>query len=160
TPSAAASITPPKPPVITIAPRSPNPLPMIRASSQIESSTSVPGPITLTYRPSKVPISLLSTAMAFEEPGGQLPLTFPLDDPSGSAHELVPDQPVRRLRNLNASRYTVRFHPAGGVDRVAPYVVLELHRTDHPGHDRSRVDSDPKGEGASRRGGQHLQGQG
>ena len=68
----------------------------------------------------------------FEVPGGEGAFAFDIDRPARGGVEVVSDQPVCGFRDLDSVRFSVGFHPAGDIDRVAPYVVLELAGPDHP----------------------------
>src|SRR5207344_2703114 len=53
---------------------------------------------------------------------------FPLDvnDPPLLERKRRCEAKVRPLGHLNGAGYSMRFHPAGGVDRIAPQVIDEL----------------------------------
>src|SRR5947209_465862 len=55
----------------------------------------------------------------------------------------VPKPLVGGLGHLDGAGHSVRFHPAGGVDGIAPEIVAELARADDARHHRPGVDPDP-----------------
>ena len=74
-----------------------------------------------------------------EVPGLHRALPLDLDRPTLRADELVLQQIVRRTGDLDLPRRPVRLHPARRVHRVAPQVVQEPLRADHPGDDRPEL---------------------
>src|SRR3954454_4510761 len=72
----------------------------------------------------------------------RLDLAFALDRdrPARLEIELVCEQVTRGSCDLDATRWAVRLHPAGGVHGVAPEAVEEAFPPDHTRHDRARVD--------------------
>src|SRR5262249_25685532 len=79
-----------------------------------------------------------------EIPRFHLPLALHRDGPPRLVDDLVIEQLLGRSRDLDPSRGPLRLHAAGSVYGVAPEVVEKPLPADHAGHDRSRVDPDPK----------------
>jgi len=65
--------------------------------------------------------------------------------------KVIAESFVSRLRHLNASNGHSGLHPGRHIDGVAPHVVEEALRPDHPGYHRPARHTDPQRHGTPAR---------